>query len=63
MGNKSYWMIIFITLIVNVVMLQMTIESYFGEEYKHVWTFSSIASISSIICFITFLRWKKQEYR
>ncbi|OAS88522.1 MULTISPECIES: hypothetical protein [Metabacillus] len=63
MGNKFYWIIIFSTLLVNVIMLQMTIESYFGEEYKHVWTFSSIAIISTIICLITFIQWNKQEYK
>ncbi|WP_338785898.1 hypothetical protein [Metabacillus sp. FJAT-53654] len=63
MGNKFYWIIIFSTLLVNVIMLQMTIESYFGEEYKHVWTFSSIAIISTSICLITFIQWNKQEYK
>ncbi|MDQ0227426.1 hypothetical protein [Metabacillus niabensis] len=62
MSKKGYWIIIFLTLIVNIVMLQMTVESFFGEEYERIYTFSTISIISSVICFFTFLRWRKNEY-
>ncbi len=62
MANKKYWIGIFITMALNVIMLQWTIEAYFGQEHEHVWTYSSIAFVSSIICFVIYLRWRKQEY-
>lgn len=63
MVNKIYWIIIFLTLIVNVVMLQWTTESFYGEEYKHVWLFTGIGVLSSMVCFFTYLKWRKQEYK
>ncbi|KGX86419.1 hypothetical protein [Pontibacillus marinus] len=63
MGKKIYWIIIFITLAVNVVALQWTIESFFGEEYEHVITYSIVSIVSSLICVLTFWRWRKQEYK
>ncbi|PGS52381.1 hypothetical protein COC46_09920 [Bacillus sp. AFS041924] len=63
MVHKKYWIIILITLIINVVMLQWTIESYYGEKYDHVWLFSVIGVFSSIVCFLTYLKWRKQEYQ
>ncbi|WP_335869838.1 hypothetical protein [Bacillus sp. 2205SS5-2] len=63
MGKKGYWLLIFLTLAVNVVMLQWTIEAYFGEEYEHVWVYTSVSVVASIVCFIAFLGWRKQEYK
>ncbi|MFF2875525.1 hypothetical protein ACFVR2_04300 [Gottfriedia sp. NPDC057991] len=63
MVHKKYWIIIFITLIVNVVMLQWTIESFYGENYEHVRLFSVIGVLSAIVCFLTYLEWRKKEYR
>ncbi len=63
MGSKKYWIIIFLTLAVNVVMLQWTIESFYGEEYEHVWLYTAIGTTSSLVCFLTYWQWRKQEYR
>ncbi|MEI5908241.1 hypothetical protein WAK64_14375 [Bacillus spongiae] len=63
MGKKGYWAMIFLTLIVNVVMLQWTIESYYGEEYNRVWLFSGISFIATVSCFITYVFWRRIEYK
>jgi uncharacterized membrane protein YdjX (TVP38/TMEM64 family) len=63
MVHKKYWIIIFITLIVNVVMLQWTIESFYGENYEHVRLYTVIGVLSSIVCFLTYLKWRKKEYQ
>jgi hypothetical protein len=63
MDKKFYWAIIFLTIAINVVMLQWTVESYYGKEYGHVYQYTIIAVISSIIAFVTFLFWRKQEYK
>lgn len=62
MSKKGYWVVIFLNLIVNIVMLQMTVESFFGEEYERIYILSTISIISSVICFLKFLRWRKNEY-
>ncbi|WLR42371.1 hypothetical protein LC087_16945 [Bacillus carboniphilus] len=62
MDKKIYWILIFISLAVNVVMLQWTVESYYGEEYTQVWIFSAIGVATSIVSFVTYLFWRKQEY-
>ncbi|MBM7649074.1 putative membrane protein YiaA [Bacillus ectoiniformans] len=61
--NKGYWITIIITLAINVVMLQWTIESYFGREFSHVYTYTGISLVSSIICAVTFFLWRKKEYQ
>ncbi|MFC4322814.1 hypothetical protein [Litchfieldia salsa] len=62
MDKKICWIIIFFTIAVNVVMLQFTIESYFGLEYEHVFKYTVIGLISSIFAIITYLYWRKLEY-
>ncbi|WP_416151276.1 hypothetical protein ACM26V_10005 [Salipaludibacillus sp. HK11] len=62
MANKKYWVIIFLTVAINVVMLQWTVESYLGREYEQVVLFSGIAIISASIAFIAAVYWKKVEY-
>ncbi|MDF0725655.1 hypothetical protein PY093_02865 [Cytobacillus sp. S13-E01] len=62
MDKKVYWAIIFITIAINVVMLQWTVEAYHGQEYSHVYRYTIIAVISALIAFITFLFWRKKEY-
>ncbi|WP_078555229.1 hypothetical protein [Bacillus alkalicellulosilyticus] len=62
MAKKVCWAIIFITIAINVVMLQWTIEAYLGLEFDKIFIYSPIAVGSSIIALITFFRWKKLEY-
>ncbi|RSK28350.1 hypothetical protein EJF36_16585 [Bacillus sp. HMF5848] len=62
MGKKSYLIIILLTIAVNVVMLQWTIESYYGLEYDHVYLYTAIALISSAICLTAYFGWRKKEY-
>lgn len=63
MDKKIYWIVIFITLATNVVMIQLTAESYFAKEYNDVYTFTTIGVLSAIIAYITFIVWKKEEYK
>lgn len=62
MGKKTCWAIIFITIAVNVVMVQWTIEASLGREYNLVPIYSGIAVVFSFIAFFTYLQWKKLEY-
>ncbi|AST90409.1 hypothetical protein ACWE42_22125 [Sutcliffiella cohnii] len=62
MGKKLCWVIIVLTIAVNVVSLHFTIESYYGKHYEHVYLFTGIACVSIIVAIITFFRWKKLEY-
>ncbi|MFZ3588051.1 hypothetical protein ACOI1C_02000 [Bacillus sp. DJP31] len=63
MGKRMCWMIILLTMALNVVLLHYTIESYYGKEYDHVYLFTGISMISVIIAFSTFVRWRKLEYK
>ncbi|WP_078428326.1 hypothetical protein [Alkalihalobacterium alkalinitrilicum] len=62
MGKKICWGIIFITIAINVVMLQWTIEAYLGLEYEKIYGYTIVGVVSAIIAFITFLKWRKLEY-
>ncbi|RXT05798.1 hypothetical protein [Ammoniphilus sp. CFH 90114] len=62
MPKKLWWVIIFLSLAVNVVMLQWTVEAYYGLEYELVFTFTIVALISVVIAFLSYLGWRKQEY-
>ncbi|MCH1626334.1 hypothetical protein [Fredinandcohnia quinoae] len=63
MGKKICWAIIFVTIALNVVMLHHTVEAYFGKEYDHVYQNTAIAVASSLIAFVTYLYWRKLEYK
>lgn len=62
MGKKICWAIILITIAVNVVMLQWTIEAYLGVEYEKIYTYTIVGVVSSFIAFLTYLKWRKLEY-
>lgn len=62
MPKKLYLGIIFLTIVINVVMLQWTIEAYFGQEYDHVLRYSIVAVISSAIAIASYFGWRKSEY-
>lgn len=63
MGKKACWILIVLTIIVNVVMLQWTIEAYLGHEFEKVFQYSTAAFISSLLAAGTLLTWRKLEYR
>ncbi|MFS0863223.1 hypothetical protein [Fredinandcohnia sp. 179-A 10B2 NHS] len=63
MAKKMCWAIIFITIAINVVLLQHTVEAYFGHEYKHVYENTAIALASALVAFLTYLYWRKLEYK
>ncbi|SDZ01578.1 hypothetical protein SAMN05421736_10589 [Evansella caseinilytica] len=62
MGKKTCWAVIIITIAVNVVMLQWTVEAFLGREHEDVLIYSGIAIVMAFIAFITYKQWKKIEY-
>ncbi|RAK17007.1 hypothetical protein B0I26_11411 [Anoxybacillus vitaminiphilus] len=63
MDKKTCWIVIFLSLAVNVVMLQWTVEAYFGLEYERVYLFTSIACLSVLAALAAFFRWRNLEYK
>ncbi|ADU31182.1 hypothetical protein [Evansella cellulosilytica] len=63
MGKKMCWAVLIFTIALNVVMLQWTVVAYLGREYDLVVTYSSIGVLGAVIAFLTYLRWRKVEYR
>ncbi len=63
MDKKGWIILIFVTLVVNIIMLQMTIEAYHGEEVTKTTTCMMVAIVSSAITLISYLQWKKLEYK
>ncbi|UCZ51985.1 hypothetical protein LGQ02_14140 [Bacillus shivajii] len=63
MGKKGYLVILFITLAVNVVMLQWTIDSFLGREYEKIMIFSGVAIVMSFVALMAYLQWRKIEYK
>lgn len=59
MTNKVCWIIIIISLMINVVMLQLTIHNYYGLDYERVIIYSAIAVVSALIATFTFISWLK----
>ncbi|MCR6111400.1 hypothetical protein HXA35_13710 [Bacillus sp. A301a_S52] len=62
MSKKICWIIIFITIAINVAMVQWTVESYLGREYEKVIIFSAIGVVGAFIAFFAYLNWRKIEY-
>ncbi|MBU9721811.1 MULTISPECIES: hypothetical protein [Bacillaceae] len=63
MDKKWYWGIIFFTVAVNVIMLQLTTRAYLGREFEMVLPYSIVGVVMAGIAFFTFLQWKKVEYK
>ncbi len=63
MDRKGSWIVIILTLALNVVMLQWTVEAYFGEEFEHVYQYTGVAMISVLIALFAYFRWRKVEYK
>lgn len=63
MPKKGWITVIFLSIIVNVVMLQWTVESYFGQEYKQVFVYSAISMVFVLIALLAYFKWKVLEYK
>lgn len=63
MDKRTCWIIIILAIAVNVVMLQWSIEAYYGLEYEHLYIYTIVAVITSFIAFFTYLKWRKLEYK
>ncbi|WP_102345077.1 hypothetical protein [Bacillus sp. Marseille-P3661] len=60
--RRIYWVLIFLTLAVNVLMLHQTIEAYYGQEYHIVYRNTAVAMVSVFISLIVYFGWRKKEY-
>lgn len=63
MAKKVCWGIIFLTVIVNVFMIHLTVQSYYALDYESIPMFSAASIISAVIALITFFYWRKLEYQ
>ncbi len=63
MGKKTCWAIIITTIVINVVMLQWTVEAFLGREYDILLTYNVISLVSAGIALFTYLQWRKVEYK
>jgi hypothetical protein len=63
MGKKTCWTIIIVTIIINVVMLQWTVAAHYGREYESLILYSAISIVSASVAFLTYLQWRKLEYK
>lgn len=62
MPKQFFWILIFVSLAVNVVMLQWTVEAYYGLQYDKIFVYTLVALISVAVALAAFLGWRKQEY-
>ncbi len=60
--KKIAFLSIFLFLAVNIVSLVQVIEGYYGREPGHVYTFMTVAIISTVLAVIAFFIWRKEEY-
>ncbi|MCT8140422.1 hypothetical protein H1D32_23630 [Anaerobacillus sp. CMMVII] len=63
MGKKACWSIIILTIIVNVVMVQWTVEAHYGREYGDILIYSGVSIVSAFIALLTYMQWRKLEYK
>lgn len=63
MGKKTCWTIIIATIIVNIVILQWTVEAFLGREYDVLFTYNIIGLVSAGIALVTYFQWRKIEYK
>jgi hypothetical protein len=63
MDKKTCWSIIIVSIIVNVVMLQWTVQAYYGREYESILLYSGISIVSAFIALLTYSQWRKLEYK
>ena len=60
--KKIAFLSIFLFLSVNIVSLVQVIEGFYGREPGHVYTFMSVAIVSTVLAVVAFLIWRKEEY-
>ena len=63
MGKKTCWAIIIVTIAINVVMLQWTVEAYLGREFEKLFYYNVIGAVSAGVAVLTYFQWKKAEYK
>ncbi len=62
MSKSACWTIIIISIIVNVIMLNRTVEAFYGREPEILLVYSGISLVSSFIALLTYFQWRKVEY-
>lgn len=63
MGKKTCWALIIASIIVNVIMLNWTVEAFLGREYDFLFTYNLISLLSASIALFAYFQWRKVEYK
>lgn len=63
MDKKLCWAIIIASIVVNVIMLQWTVEAFLGREYDQLIWYNIISIASAGIAVLTYFKWRKLEYK
>lgn len=63
MSKRGWVVIIMLSLIVNVLSLHLTIESYYGREYSHVTVLMLISLVSVAAAVFAYFNWRRLEYK
>ncbi|OIJ18471.1 hypothetical protein BKP45_12950 [Anaerobacillus alkalidiazotrophicus] len=62
MGKKTCWVVIIVSIIINVIMLQWTVEAFLGREYDVLFIYNIISLISAAAAIFAYFQWRKLEY-
>lgn len=63
MGKKTSWALIIASIIVNVIMLNWTVEAFLGREYDVLIIYNLISFLSASIALFAYFQWRKIEYK
>lgn len=63
MGKKLSWTLIIAAIIVNVIMLQWTVEAYLGKEFDVLIIYNLISLLFASIALFAYFQWRKIEYK
>lgn len=63
MDKKTSWALIIASIIVNVIMLNWTIEAFLGHEYDVLIIYNLISFLSASIAIFAYIQWRKVEYK
>ncbi|OIJ10464.1 hypothetical protein BKP37_18175 [Anaerobacillus alkalilacustris] len=59
MGKKTCWAVIIVSIIINVIMLQWTVEAFLGREYDFLFIYNIISLISAAAAIFAYFQWRK----
>lgn len=63
MGKITSWSLIIASILVNVIMLNWTVEAFLGREYDVLIIYNLISILSASIALFAYYQWRKIEYK